>query len=42
LTSQLQLLDHSHFNHSIDWQGGVLADDCGQLISEFFRRKRAK
>lgn len=42
LTSQLQLLDHSHFNHSIDWQGGVLEEDCGHLISEFFRRKRDK
>ena len=40
LTSQLQLLDNSHFNHSISWQGGVLEEDCGQLISEFFRRKR--
>jgi tRNA(adenine34) deaminase len=42
LVSQLKLLDNSHFNHSIDWRGGVLEQDCGHLISEFFRRKRHK
>jgi len=42
LVSQLQLLDSNHYNHSIDWQGGVLEQDCSDLISEFFRRKRNK
>ncbi len=40
LQSQLQLMDQSHYNHSIEWQGGVLAQQCGDLISSFFRRKR--
>ena len=40
LKSQLQLMDQSHYNHSIEWQGGVLAQECGDLISSFFRRKR--
>lgn len=40
LQSQLQLMDQSHYNHSIEWQGGVLAQECGDLISRFFRRKR--
>ena len=40
LQSQLQLMDQSHYNHSIEWQGGVLAQECGDLISGFFRRKR--
>jgi len=40
LQSQLQLMDQSHYNHSIEWQGGVLAQECGDLISSFFRRKR--
>ena len=40
LQSQLQLMDQSHYNHSIEWQGGVLAQECGDLISLFFRRKR--
>lgn len=40
LQSQLQLMDQSHYNHSIEWQGGVLAQECGDLISLFFRRER--
>ena len=42
LTSQLQLMDKSHFNHSIEWQGQVLEQQCRELISEFFRRKRSR
>ena len=42
LQSQLRLMDENHYNHSIEWQGGVLAEDCGEIISSFFRRKRAK
>lgn len=40
LQSQLQLMDHNHYNHSIQWSGGVLAQQCGDLISHFFRLKR--
>ena len=40
LQSQLQLMDQQHYNHNIEWQGGVLAQQCGDLISGFFRRKR--
>ena len=42
LESQLKLMDSSHFNHSIEWQGGVLAQECGAIISDFFRAKRVK
>jgi tRNA(adenine34) deaminase len=28
-------------NHRVDTFGGVLADDCGALLKEFFRRRRA-
>ena len=42
LESQLRLMDENHYNHSIKWQGGVLAEECGAIISNFFRRKRAK
>ena len=42
LESQLRLMDENHYNHSIEWQGGVLAEECGAIISNFFRRKRAK
>lgn len=42
LQSQLRLMDQDHYNHSIEWQGGVLAEQCGAIISDFFRRKREK
>jgi len=42
LESQLKLMDSSHFNHSIEWQGGGLAEECGAIISDFFRAKRVK
>lgn len=28
-------------NHRVDVFGGVLAEDCGRLLSEFFRQRRA-
>ena len=41
LQSQLQLLDMDHYNHRIDWRGGVLEHDCGDLMRTFFRARRA-
>jgi tRNA(adenine34) deaminase len=29
------------FNHSIETEGGVLADECKQLLQEFFKKRRA-
>jgi len=40
LTSQLKLMDQTYFNHSIEWQGGVLEQPCGALIKDFFKRRR--
>ena len=40
LASQLRLMEYDHFNHSIVWEGGVLAGQCGKMLSDFFRRKR--
>lgn len=42
VVSRLRLLDESHYNHRVQWREGVLADACGALISEFFRRKRGR
>src|SRR5690606_223017 len=28
-------------NHVVQWQGGVLADECGELLRDFFRARRA-
>ena len=30
------------FNHTIDIDGGVLANDCKQLLQEFFKKRRKK
>ena len=30
------------FNHSIEIEGGVLANDCKQLLQEFFKKRRKK
>ena len=42
LQSHLQLLQQSPYNHSIEFQGGLLADECSALMSNFFRSKRKK
>ena len=41
LTSQLQLMKDAHFNHSILWEGGILADQCATVLRDFFRQKRS-
>lgn len=44
--SLYRLLNDSRFNHECDVTEGVLADECGQLLTDFFRaireRKRAE
>lgn len=42
--SLYRLLNDSRFNHECDVTEGVLAEDCGQLLTDFFRalRKRKK
>ncbi len=40
--SVMQLCQHATLNHQIDVTGGVLAEPCGAIISEFFRRRRAE
>jgi tRNA(adenine34) deaminase len=36
----LSLTDASFLNHRIDWQGGVLEQECSEMLREFFRAKR--
>lgn len=38
--SAVDLSDSPAFNHRFEIQGGVLADDCGALLQEFFRKRR--
>jgi tRNA(adenine34) deaminase len=38
--SLYELTRDSRLNHQIETTGGVLADECGKIMSEFFRNKR--
>ena len=38
--SQLNIAQHAKLNHQVSVQGGVLAAECGALMSEFFEKKR--
>jgi tRNA(adenine34) deaminase len=40
VTSAFALLEQAHFNHQFTWQGGVLAEECGLLLSAFFKNRR--
>ena len=40
--SVLQLFTPGLFNHDVVWQGGVLAEECGAILSDFFRDRRGK
>ena len=38
--SALQLTAAPFLNHVVEWQGGVLADECSTLLRDFFRIRR--
>jgi tRNA(adenine34) deaminase len=38
--SVLNLFDQAQLNHQTQVSGGVLAEECGQLLKDFFRTKR--
>jgi tRNA(adenine34) deaminase len=38
--SVLDLTGTEALNHRIEVAGGVLADECGQLLRDFFRARR--
>lgn len=40
LASQLQLADHTALNHHLSWEGGILAEPCGAILSQFFKKRR--
>ena len=41
VVSNLELPILPHYNHRLDVQGGVIAEECGALISNFFKNKRS-
>jgi tRNA(adenine34) deaminase len=40
--SVLQVLNHPALNHHMEVVAGVLAEECGALLQDFFRKKRAR
>ncbi|MGB0446140.1 MAG: tRNA adenosine(34) deaminase TadA [Pseudomonadales bacterium] len=38
--SNVHLLEQPHFNHHVDVQGGVLAAQASQILSDFFKQRR--
>ncbi|HHV15242.1 MAG TPA: tRNA adenosine(34) deaminase TadA [Gelria sp.] len=38
--SVVDLLDHPAFNHRVIVKSGVLADECGQILKDFFDTRR--
>lgn len=38
--SVFQLIDDARHNHAIEWRGGMLADECGAMLKNFFKQKR--
>lgn len=42
VVSAAQLFDAPYSNHKVNYQGGVLAQDCAEKISRFFANKRKR
>ena len=38
--SVLDVLNHPRLNHRVHVQTGLLADECGAMLQEFFRARR--
>jgi len=40
--SVLEVMNHPALNHRLEVSGGLLAEECGSMLTEFFRARRAK
>lgn len=40
IQSVFQIADEQRLNHRLEYGGGVLEQDCGELLRQFFRRRR--
>jgi tRNA(adenine34) deaminase len=40
--SVLEVLNHPRLNHQMEVTEGVLSEECGELLREFFRQRRAE
>jgi tRNA(adenine34) deaminase len=39
--SVLSVMNHPNLNHRVEVASGLLADECGQLLTNFFRNRRS-
>lgn len=40
VASVFNILDSAYLNHRVAWSGGLLAEECGLLLKEFFQMRR--
>ena len=40
--SCLHMYEHNGFNHYPEYKGGVLEEECSNLLKEYFKKKRVK
>ena len=40
VVSQKQLLEESFYNHRLNYLEGIMAEECGALLTDFFEKKR--
>ena len=40
--SVVHLLEPGLFNHDVSWTGGVMEDECAELLTTFFRERRGR
>ena len=38
--SVMQVMNHPSLNHQMEVSGGVLAEECADIVQQFFRKKR--
>lgn len=42
VSSLYELLTDDRLNHKVDVTGGILAEECGQILSQFFKNIRSR
>lgn len=40
IVSVAQTLDYPFLNHRVDYRGGLLAEECSEVLSQFFKERR--
>lgn len=42
IDSKMQALDNFNWNHSVEYKDGILSNECGFILRNFFKQKRNK